>query len=76
MKATVKWQHTTQNYCNSQLLELLSSFFFLLQIKWKYFGVSGFPAYCYFSEFLFASVIEYAQDRTQLGHEDKPHLLE
>lgn len=74
MKATVKWQYTTQNYYNSQLLELLSSF--LLRIKWEYFGVFGFPAYCYFSEFLFASVIEYAQDRTQLGHEDKPHLLE
>lgn len=51
-------------------------FFLLLQIKWEYFGVSGFPAYCYFSEFVFASVIEYAQDRTQLEHEDKPHLLE
>lgn len=36
----------------------------------------GFPAYCCFSEFVFSSVIEYAQDRTQLGHEDKPHLLE
>lgn len=66
---------------NTKLLQqstlgVIVIFFFLLQIKWKYFGVSGFPAYCYFSEFLFASVIEYAQDRTQLGHEDKPHLLE
>lgn len=77
MEATVKWQHTIQNYHNSQLSELLSSsFFLLLHMKWEYFGVSGFPAYCYFSEFVFASVIEYAQDRTQLEHEDKPHLLE
>lgn len=61
---------------HSALGVIVIFFFLLLQIKWEYFGVSGFPAYCYFSEFVFASVIEYAQDRTQLEHEDKPHLLE
>lgn len=68
--------YNTKLLQQSALGVIVIFFFFLLQIKWEYFGVSGFPAYCFFSEFLFASVIEYAQDRTQLGHEDKPHLLE
>lgn len=32
-------------------------------------------ACCYYAEFVFSSVVELAQHRTQLGHEDKPHLL-
>lgn len=68
--------YDTKSSQQSVLGVIVIFFFLLLQIKWEYFGVSGFPAHCYFSDFLFASVIEYAQDRTQLGHEDKPHLLE
>lgn len=63
--------YNTKLLQHSALGVIVIFFFLLLQIKWEYFGVSGFPAYCYFSEFLFASVIENAQDRTQLGHEDK-----